>query len=122
MRSSNPNLPRLWDSRQGLTAVLRDSHSLVRSSWTSPNKLTIFLALREYAISPALVLSLDTPQYARRRAELGITNKLEDLKYAHHHQDQLALIRQDRLLDTGVAGAITGGGLNSWRGKHPIPV
>ncbi|CAE6505950.1 unnamed protein product [Rhizoctonia solani] len=69
-----------------------------------------FFAVREYAISPALVLSLDTPQYAHRRAELGIpSNKLNE-------QDPLALIRQDRLLDTGAAGAIAGGGLNFWRG------
>ncbi|CUA68653.1 hypothetical protein RSOLAG22IIIB_08028 [Rhizoctonia solani] len=76
-----------------------------------------FFAVREYAVSPALGLSLDTPQYARRRAELGITsNKFNDLKYTHEPHDQLALIRQDRLLDTGVAGSIAGGGLNFWRG------
>ncbi|KAJ1301113.1 hypothetical protein OPQ81_003528 [Rhizoctonia solani] len=76
-----------------------------------------FFAIREYAVSPALVLSLDSPQYARRRAQLGITsNKFNDLKYTHDHQDELAIIRQNRLLDTGVAGAIAGGGLNFWRG------
>ncbi|GAB1520308.1 hypothetical protein RhiTH_003382 [Rhizoctonia solani] len=73
-------------------------------------------ALREYVVSPALVLSLDTSQYAQRRARLGITSKqFNDLKYAHEHQDELAMIRRDRLLDTGVAGAIAGGGLNFWR-------
>ncbi|ELU39630.1 hypothetical protein AG1IA_06338 [Rhizoctonia solani AG-1 IA] len=72
-----------------------------------------FFALREYVVSPALVLSLDTSQYAQRRARLGITSKqFNDLKYAHEHQDELAMIRRDRLLDTGVAGAIAGGGLN----------
>ncbi|CAE6483904.1 unnamed protein product [Rhizoctonia solani] len=75
-----------------------------------------FFALREYVVSPALVLSLDTSQYAQRRARLGITSKqFNDLKYAHEHQDELAMIRRDRLLDTGVAGAIAGGGLNFWR-------
>ncbi|CAE6351551.1 unnamed protein product [Rhizoctonia solani] len=76
-----------------------------------------FFAVREYAVSPALVLSLDTPQYARRRAQLGITpKKFNDLKYVHDHEDELAVIRRDRLLDTGIAGAIAGGGLNFWRG------
>ncbi|KAH7337622.1 hypothetical protein B0J17DRAFT_663643 [Rhizoctonia solani] len=76
-----------------------------------------FFAIREYAVSPALVLSLDTPQYARRRTQLGITsNKFNDLKYTHDHTDELSIIRQDRLVDTGVAGALAGGGLNFWRG------
>ncbi|KAG8684017.1 hypothetical protein FRC11_012732, partial [Ceratobasidium sp. 423] len=74
-----------------------------------------FFAVREYVVSPALISSLDTPQYARRRSQLGITSKFNDLKYAHDHQDELAIIRQDRLLDTSVAGAIAGGGLNCWR-------
>ncbi|KAF8688485.1 Molybdopterin binding protein, partial [Rhizoctonia solani] len=83
---------------------------------TLPPPLSRVPALREYVVSPALVLSLDTSQYAQRRARLGITSKqFNDLKYAHEHQDELAMIRRDRLLDTGVAGAIAGGGLNFWR-------
>ncbi|QRW13459.1 hypothetical protein RhiLY_12458 [Ceratobasidium sp. AG-Ba] len=74
-------------------------------------------ALREYAISPALLLSLDTPEYARRRATLAIpspfppTRTLGDLSPA----DELRAIRQNRLLDTAISGAVTGAGLNYWR-------
>ncbi|QRV84864.1 hypothetical protein RhiJN_12880 [Ceratobasidium sp. AG-Ba] len=72
-------------------------------------------ALRD--ISPALLLSLDTPEYARRRVALGIpspfpsTRTLGDLSPA----DELRTIRQNKLLDTAISGAVTGAGLNYWR-------
>ena len=80
------------------------------------------VALREYAISPALVLSLDTPQYARRRAELGIESPQHIHSYhsAYDSTDELRAIRQNKLLDTALSGAIAGAGLNAWRRKSPL--
>jgi hypothetical protein len=69
-------------------------------------------ALREYAISPALVLSLDTPEYTRRRTELGIPSSTT---LALQPTDELRAIRQTRLLDTAISGVVAGGGLNFWR-------
>ncbi|KAF8607327.1 hypothetical protein BDV93DRAFT_307447 [Ceratobasidium sp. AG-I] len=76
-----------------------------------------FFALREYAISPALVLSLDTPQYARRRAELVIESPqhAQSDRIAYDSTDELRAIRQNKLLDTALSGALAGAGLNAWR-------
>ncbi|KAG9090521.1 signal transducing kinase of the PAK [Ceratobasidium sp. 370] len=72
-------------------------------------------ALREYAISPALVLSLDTPEYARRRANLGIPSPFPTASTSATPPDELGAIRQNRLLDTAISGAVMGAGLNCWR-------
>ncbi|KAG8711620.1 hypothetical protein FRC08_015678 [Ceratobasidium sp. 394] len=74
-----------------------------------------FFALREYAISPALVLSLDTSEYARRRADLGILSPFPSASTLATPPDELRAIRQNRLLDTSISGALTGAGLNYWR-------
>ncbi|KAG8766471.1 hypothetical protein FRC12_006867 [Ceratobasidium sp. 428] len=75
-----------------------------------------FFALREYVISPALVLSLDTPEYARRRTSLGISSPFPSSgSTAGTPSDELRAIRQTKLPDTAISGAVTGAGLNYWR-------
>ncbi|KAG8743300.1 hypothetical protein FRC10_012263 [Ceratobasidium sp. 414] len=74
-----------------------------------------FFALREYAISPALVLSLDAPEYARRRADLGIPSPFPSASTPATSPDEFRAIRQNRLLDTAISGVVAGAGLNYWR-------
>ena len=68
---------------------------------------SLTLGIREFGISPILTHVAPWRQYVRRRRELGISNSLDDVSSF----DKLSWsdLRASSLLDSGVAGAVTGG-------------
>ncbi|KAF9227857.1 hypothetical protein BS17DRAFT_774423 [Gyrodon lividus] len=77
-----------------------------------------FFSIREYIVSPALVLTHPGKQYRLRR------HRLIPVVVDSTH-DELPLswsdIRTSRLLDSGISGALTGGILNTWkRGRRGL--
>jgi len=75
-----------------------------------------FFSIREFGISPILTHVAPWRQYVHRRRELGISNSLDDV-------DKLSWsdLRASKLLDSGVAGAVTGGLLRGLKtGRHAI--
>jgi hypothetical protein len=80
---------------------------------------TIFLltqGIREFGISPILTHVAPWRQYARRRQELGIGNSLDDVPF--FEKLSWSDLRANRLLDSGVAGAVTGGLLRGVKSVH----
>lgn len=72
-----------------------------------PNYWALLLDIREFGVSPILTHVAPWKQYVHRRRELGINN-LRDDPYSSENISWSDL-RTDRLLDSGVAGAVTGG-------------
>ncbi|KAI0345345.1 hypothetical protein BDW22DRAFT_1354257 [Trametopsis cervina] len=65
-----------------------------------------FFGLREFVVSPILVLNLSSPQYVRRKEELQ--NK-KSKQIVQHHAQQLSWsdMRSHKLLDSSISGAAT---------------
>jgi hypothetical protein len=75
------------------------------------SKLTSLKALREYVAGPVLVHTMPWQTYVRRR------NSLRAEGSAPVSSDPMSIseTRSHKLLDTAIAGAGTGGILNTWR-------
>ncbi|TXT13509.1 hypothetical protein VHUM_00876 [Vanrija humicola] len=67
-----------------------------------------FFATREYVVSPALLAVGDTPGHVRRRAALD-----DERRGVVPPAPSIAEVRTERLLDSGIAGALSGGGLSA---------
>jgi len=78
-----------------------------------------FFSIREFGISPVLIQVAPWKQYVHRRRELGIGNALNDAPTSE--KLSWSELRTDRLFDSGVAGAVTGGLLRGLKtGRHAI--
>ncbi|KAI0086200.1 hypothetical protein BDY19DRAFT_961833 [Irpex rosettiformis] len=69
----------------------------------------IFFGVREFAVSPMLVTTLETPQYKRRRLEI-------EGNVGSHPFGRLTWseMRMTNLLDSSISGALTGGIIHSY--------
>ena len=65
-------------------------------------------ALREYAVSPGLVSTLPGVQYSRQRKKRGLNNGADDATSIPERLSWSEL-RSQKVLDTGISGAATGG-------------
>lgn len=70
-----------------------------------------FFSIREIVVSPLLAHTLPWPQYARRRAELGISPHSDSPLDSPTISD----LRKHKTLDSGLSGALTGGILRGWK-------
>ncbi|PBL02383.1 hypothetical protein ARMGADRAFT_1158927 [Armillaria gallica] len=66
-----------------------------------------FFGIREYVISPVLIRTVPGVQYARRRRDAGISQLPTDGDVPENVS--WTEMRTNKLLDTGISGAITGG-------------
>ncbi|KAI0797594.1 hypothetical protein C8Q75DRAFT_9599 [Abortiporus biennis] len=104
------------------TAFLASAYGTVKglpigplSASTAVNSAIVgatFFSIREYVISPLLLLNVSSPQFTRRWAELeasrsGKAYEPEQLSWAD--------MRMHKLPDTFLSGAISGGVLNAWK-------
>ena len=71
--------------------------------------LFVPLGIREFCISPILTHVAPWKQYVHRRRELGISNSLDDVLLPPSEKLSLSDLRTNRLVDSGLAGAVTGG-------------
>ncbi|KAH6908295.1 hypothetical protein BKA70DRAFT_266172 [Coprinopsis sp. MPI-PUGE-AT-0042] len=71
----------------------------------------VFFGLREFAVGPLLVYTAPWSQYVNRRRLLGIG---ED-GMSEPHTPSIQDVRSDKLLDSGISGAITGGLVRGWK-------
>jgi hypothetical protein len=75
-----------------------------------------FFAVREYAVSPALLTLVDAGQYPRRRRALQRALGAQDLGLAEDDDVRsFADMRTERMPDSMLAGALAGAVLNAWR-------
>ena len=93
-------------------------HSSVCLRYSKPHTLLsryFPLGVREYAVSPILVSSLQWAQYKRRKRELGLDGSQVDetSPVVPGAPQSFAELRLHKILDTSLAGAIAGGALNS---------
>ncbi|KAF8559632.1 hypothetical protein OG21DRAFT_468915 [Imleria badia] len=92
------------------------SKFLLYSAVNSGIVATTFFSIREYVVSPIMVLTLPGRQYQLRRQRLFHSVGTEEptsLSWAD--------IRASRLLDSGISGGLTGGILNTWkRGRRGL--
>ena len=85
------------------------------SSQSKRTFYTLFLfvppiGIREFCISPILTHIAPWKQYVHRRRELGIGNSLDDDALPPPSEKlSWSNLRTNRLLDSGLAGAVTGG-------------
>ena len=73
------------------------------------------LGLREYLVSPLLVLNVPSGQFLRRKHELEA--KREGKPYSADHLDWWSM-RAHKLPDSALSGAISGGFLNAWKSMY----
>lgn len=82
------------------------------------------VAVREYVVSPLLLVLVPWESYRLRREALAVGNTASDsgsglgsdsdLEGTTGRQGKtMSLIRNDRLLDSGLAGGLTGGGIST---------
>ncbi|EAU88878.1 hypothetical protein CC1G_12649 [Coprinopsis cinerea okayama7 len=71
-----------------------------------------FFGLREFIVSPLLVHNAPWRQYAVRRKERGIPKPGDSVTL---EESSVADIRSNKLLDTGISGAVTGGLMRGWK-------
>ena len=71
--------------------------------------LFVTLGIREFCISPILTHVAPWKQYVHRRRELGIGNPLDDALPPPSENLSWSDLRTNRLFDSGLAGAVTGG-------------
>ena len=74
------------------------------------------LGLREFAVGPLLVHTIPWPQYENRRRALGIATPEDSLTL---DGPSIHDLRSDKLLDSAISGAITGGLIRGWKCKSP---
>ena len=67
------------------------------------------LGIREFCVSPILTHVAPWKQYVYRRRELGIGNSSDDVLSPPSEKLSWTDLRTNRLLDSGLAGAVTGG-------------
>lgn len=72
---------------------------------------------REYAAGPLLTRFAPGKEYATRRKELGLDPLPSDESYSSSQAVSWADLRRNKLLDSGLSGALTGGVLRSIRSK-----
>ncbi|KAF6763783.1 hypothetical protein DFP72DRAFT_1059831 [Ephemerocybe angulata] len=74
-----------------------------------------FFGLREFVVSPVLTYTAPWPQYARRREELGVTKFGSEAASTPSPSSSgdaavtVDTLRTNKLLDSGISGAATGG-------------
>ncbi|GLB34659.1 hypothetical protein LshimejAT787_0202240 [Lyophyllum shimeji] len=73
-----------------------------------------FFSIREFVVSPLLVHTLPWPQYARRRAALGVSPHPSDPPQVAE-PPTISDLRKHKTLDSGLSGALTGGVLRGWK-------
>ncbi|KAF9532221.1 hypothetical protein CPB83DRAFT_890967 [Crepidotus variabilis] len=75
----------------------------------------VFFTCREYAAGPLLTRFASGQQYASRRRELAITPLPADENYLTSQTVAWSDLRWNKLLDSGLSGAVTGGVLRTMR-------
>jgi hypothetical protein len=76
------------------------------------------VAVREYVVSPLLLVVVPWESYRLRREALGVESTVSGsdsglVETTRGEGKTMSLIRNDRLLDSGLAGGLTGGGIST---------
>ncbi|KAF8507890.1 hypothetical protein BU17DRAFT_100186 [Hysterangium stoloniferum] len=98
----------------GITyAVVKAKPPLIPAASSAVNSGIVgltFFSLREYVASPLLVHAVPWPSYIRRKEMLQADNKSSPSRTLSYSE-----MRSHSMLDTALAGSMTGGILNVWR-------